>query len=145
MAVCNEKLEKILNELEKRTIRMEKPLKIYVAGNYSADNTIETLQNIGKGEEICAELFKEGFAPFCPWHDKTYATSLPYTYLPVEHFRAVSMVWLEVSEAMLVISGKGEGGGVDAEIVRAKEFGVLIFESMNALLDWRIKSKTNRK
>ena len=46
--------------------------RIYVAGRYSADNVLDVLRNIGRGEKMCAKLFKMGYAPYCPWHDKTY-------------------------------------------------------------------------
>ncbi|MBL0732235.1 MAG: hypothetical protein JJW03_05210 [Desulfosarcina sp.] len=116
---------------------MNNPKRVYVAGRYSADNTIETLQNIGKGEQTCARLFNAGFAPFCPWHDKSYAIGLPYSILPVELFRATSMAWLEVSDAVLVISGKGEGGGVDDEIKRAEELGIPVLYDFDSLMEWR--------
>ena len=36
---------------------MTKRPRVYVAGPYSADNVLEVLKNIAKGEETCANLF----------------------------------------------------------------------------------------
>ena len=117
------------------------PIKVYVAGLYSADNVLEALRNIGRGEKKCAEIFNWGFAPFCPWHDKSYARDLTYKPLPVENFYKASLSWLAVSDAMLVISGIGEGGGVDAEIDVAVRLGMPIFHNLKDLVIWRDGNK----
>ena len=63
-------------------------IKVYVAGPYSADNVIDVLKNIGRGEKMCSQLFQDGFAPFCPWHDKSYVIDehdgMPLTFATVE-------------------------------------------------------------
>ena len=93
--------------------------RIYIAGKYSADNIIEGLQNIGRGERAAAMLFQAGYTPFCPWADAVYCKLLCDEELPKQKFYDASLEWLRVSDAMLVISGAGEGGGVDKEIGRA--------------------------
>jgi len=113
------------------------PLKVYVAGEYSADNVISVLKNIGRGESFCTMLFKMGFAPFCPWHDAQYAKHLWYQEPSKQEFYDASLAWLSVSDAMLVISGQGKGGGVDAEIAFAKERDIPVFYSTDALCYWR--------
>jgi len=110
--------------------------KIYVAGRYSAGNIIEGLQNIGKGEAVCARLFREGFAVFCPWADSTYCKLLWMDDLRKESFYQASIAWLEVSDAVLVISGEGDGGGVDAEIKIAGELGIPVFRRVFDLIKW---------
>ena len=110
--------------------------KVYIAGDYSANNTIKTLQNIGKGEKAAAQLFDMGFAPFCPWHDKSYAMELCDKELEVSKFYNASLAWLEVSDAVFVISGRGNGGGVDAEIKRAIELKIPVFDSLVCLKRW---------
>lgn len=114
--------------------------RIYIAGDYSADNTIKTLQNIGKGEKVAARIFDHGYAPFCPWHDKGYAMELCTRSLPVEKFYRASIAWLEVSDAMLVISGKGNGGGVDKEIEIAEKLGIPVFYSERELIHWQYEN-----
>ena len=103
-------------------------IKVYVAGNYSANNVIDVLKNIGIGEKTCAELFHDGFSPFCPWHDASYVKDACYLKdIDVSLFHKHSMAWLEVSDCVYVISGVGNKGGVDAEIKRADELGIPVF------------------
>jgi len=110
--------------------------RVYCAGSYSAKNVLDVLRNIGKGQQACAELFKAGFAPFCPWHDKSYVIDNPDVNFEVAQFHNHSMAWLEVSDAIYVISGVGDGGGVDAEIERAEELGIPVFYSIDDLFEW---------
>jgi len=117
--------------------RKKLPLRIYVAGKYSGPDVISVLKNIGMGEKACGDLFYNGYAPFCPWHDAGYVKHLCLKKLDKEMFYAASLAWLEVSDAILVISGKGDGGGVDAEIKFAEERGIPVFDSMFDLKLWR--------
>ncbi len=34
--------------------------RIYVAGKYSADNVLDVLKNIGRGQAMCSKLFSLG-------------------------------------------------------------------------------------
>ena len=113
-----------------------KPLKIYCAGKYSADNTIQTLQNIGRGQKMAAELFALGFAPFCPWWDRTFIMDNPYLDFDKSRFYDASLAWMECSDAVYVISGAGDGGGVDAEIKRAGELYIPVFHNLEKLIAW---------
>ena len=114
-------------------------IKVYVAGNYSADNVIDVLKNIGKGEKTCSELFYDGFAPFCCWHDASYAKEACYAEIDKDRFYKASITWLKVSDCMYVISGKGKGGGVDAEINIAEDLHIPIFYNYTDLYKWSLK------
>jgi len=120
---------------------MKKRIKVYVAGSYSADNVLAVLQNIGRGEKACAELFRLGFAPFCPWHDKSYVIDNPDVEFKIEDFYEYSISWLEVSEIMLVLEGSENSGGVKIETELAKELGIPIFYSIEALVSYRGRHK----
>lgn len=109
--------------------------RIYVAGAYSADNVLDVLRNIGRGEKMCAELFSIGFAPFCPWHDKSYVTYNPNGDFTVEQFYQYSMAWLEVSDAILVIPGWEKSKGTIAEIKRADELGIPVFYNIATMVN----------
>ena len=100
--------------------------RVYVAGSYSANNVLDVLKNIGRGEQICTELFLKGYAPFCPWHDKDYVLRAPDAEFTVKMFYDYSMAWLEVSDIMLVLPNSENSKGTQAEIVRAKELGIPI-------------------
>ena len=43
--------------------------RFYIAGKYSDDNVISTLDNIKLGIKMGAVLVGKGFAPFCPFLD----------------------------------------------------------------------------
>ena len=104
-------------------------VKIYVAGLYSKNskgekaNVIEVLENIKNGITVCNRLLSLGYAVFCPWLDFQYGLTGDFK-VTEEQYKANSIAWLEVSDAMLVISGAGLGGGVDDEIIR--EFKLII-------------------
>ena len=110
--------------------------KVYVAGAYSADNIIDCLKNIGRGEDYSAKIFMMGYAPFCPWHDKDYVIKNWDKKLTKEMFYDYSMAWLDVSDIMfLVPEYEGSKGTMD-EIERAKQLNIPIvksFEELNAL------------
>lgn len=112
---------------------MEKRIKVYVAGPYSGDNALSVLQNIGRGEKVCAELFRLGFAPFCPWHDKSYVIDNPDVEFTIEDFYEFSIAWLEVSDAMLVLPGSENSEGVRKEVKRANELGIPVLYSIEYL------------
>ena len=112
-------------------------IKVYVAGNYSANNVLDVLKNIGKGEKMCAKLFGMGFAPFCPWHDKSYVTDRFDAEFTVKQFYDYSMAWLEVSDCVFLLSGWETSKGTIAEIERAEEIDIPIFQSLNELIIFR--------
>ena len=113
--------------------------RVYVAGPYSADNVTDVLRNIGRGEKVCAEVFRNGFAPFCPWHDKSYVTDLPDEDIPVETFYKFSMAWLEVSDAVLLVQGWEKSKGTLAEIEMAKKLGIPIFHDILSMKETLIE------
>jgi hypothetical protein len=102
---------------------------IFVAGLYSRNkkgekaDVFEVLENIRNGQQICRLLIDMGYAPYCPRLDYQYFISSDHPPNE-EQIKAVSLAWLEKSDVILVISGRGLGGGVDAEIARAKELGI---------------------
>jgi hypothetical protein len=111
-------------------------IRVYVAGCYSANNVLDVLRNIGRGQQICAELFSLGFAPFCPWHDKSFITDRPDDHFTVQQFYEYSMAWLEVSDCIYVIPGWTKSSGTRKEIIRADELGIPIFFYKQGLLKW---------
>lgn len=109
--------------------------KVYVAGAFSANNILDCLKNIGRGEEYSAKVFMLGFAPFCPWHDKDYVIQNWTSNFTVKMFYDYCMAWLEVSDILFVIPGWEQSTGTLAEIERAKELGIPIVYSFEELLE----------
>ena len=112
-------------------------IKVYVAGKYSDDNVMDVLKNIGRGEQLSAEVFKHGFAPFCPWHDKDFVIRLPHAGLTKEMFYEYSIVWLKCCDCVLLVPGWETSSGTLEEIKIAKEIGIPVFETMEELIEFR--------
>lgn len=110
--------------------------RVYVAGPYSADNVLDVLRNIGRGEHMAAKLFDKGYAPFCPWHDKDFRIKRPEMVAPVKKYYEFSLAWLEVSDAVLVLSGWEASKGTIKEINRAGELGIPVFYNIEDLKEW---------
>lgn len=115
---------------------MKEKIKVYVAGPYSGDNVLSILQNIGRGEKACAELFRLGFAPFCPWHDKSYVIDNPDIEFKIEDFYEYSIAWLRVSDIMLVLPGHSDSNGTIKEIEIAKELEIAICRSIDEVVNF---------
>lgn len=111
-------------------------IKVYVAGAYSADNVLDVLKNIGRGEHLATELFLMGFAPFVPWHDKDFIIKKPEAEYTVSMFYEYSMAWLEVCDVLILVPGWEDSKGTKAEIDRATELGIPICASIEELLAW---------
>lgn len=109
--------------------------RVYVAGLYSrnADGSvagvIDVLRNIRNGQKAALDIWRKGFSPFCPWLDYQFSL-LDDEPIEIEMYRRYSMDWLEVSDAVVVISGAGIGSGVDAEIKYSEELGIPVFFGM---------------
>ena len=108
-------------------------IKVYVAGAYSADNIINCLKNIGRGEHYSAELFMRGYAPFCPWHDADYVIKNWDKDFTVRQFYDYSMAWLDVSDVVYLVPGWENSKGTLAEIERAKQLNIPVVKSFYEL------------
>lgn len=113
-------------------IKMDNIQRIYVAGPYSANDVLDVLKNIGRGEKACAELFSRGYAPFCPWHDKSYVIDMPDSNFTVQQFYDFSTAWLEVSDCIYILPNSENSKGTQAEIKKAKELNIPIFYSIDS-------------
>ena len=108
--------------------------RVYVAGPYSADNIIDVFENMRKGMRAGLEVFLAGYAPWVPWHDFHHQLVLrDDESIPVQYYYEMSMAWLEVSDAVLVLPGWEGSRGTRAEIKRAEELKIPIFFTFQAL------------
>ncbi len=109
-------------------------MRVYIAGLYSRNaqgekaDVMEVLTNINDGLAMASILLLQGYNVFCPHLDHQYM--FQGWIIPEQRFKDNSMAWLEVSDCVLVISGQGLGGGVDAEIARAEELGIPVYCSL---------------
>ena len=113
---------------------MKKRIKVYVAGAYSADNVLSVLQNIGRGEKACAELFRLGFAPFCPWHDKSYVMDNPDIEFKMMDFYEFSIAWLKVSDIVFIVPKSSHSWGTTREIEIANKLKIPVVYSIDELV-----------
>jgi len=117
--------------------------KVYVAGAYSDDSVIGVLKNIGRGEYWAAELFSFKFAPFTPWHDKSFIIRNFEDKFIIKQFYDYSLEWLKVSDILFIVPNKPglknwqDSKGTLKEIEVAKNLGIPIFYNLSDLLNWR--------
>lgn len=126
-------------------------LKVYVAGAYSADNVIDVLKNIGRGQQAAVELFQRGYAPFCPWHDKEFVINGWRNNFTVQQFLDYSMEWLKVSDALIVVpnihgmKNWQDSTGTLAEIEMAKKLKIPVCFNYDDLYYAEMKIENKQK
>lgn len=127
-------------------------VKVYVAGAYSDDNVLGVLRNIGRGQSIAATLFCRGYAPFVPWHDKTFVIEWWQYNFSIKMFYEYSMEWLRVSDAVFIVPNHHglknwqDSGGTLKEIEEANKLGIPVFHDYDKLdyyFDNNFKNKQN--
>ena len=108
--------------------------RVYVAGAYNAGDVISVLDNMRRGMRVSTEVMLAGFAPFCPWLDYHYQLMLrDGETLTVQQYYDYSMAWLEASDFVLVLPNSEHSKGVKAELARAKELGIPVFQTVEEL------------
>jgi len=110
---------------------------VYVAGPYSCDPLPKALNNMRSGIRASAELLMEGLTPFCPFLDFLFWFTLGGSEsISKERIYQYSMSWLEVCDAVYVLSGWERSTGTKREIIRAKELGIPVFYTREDLMEW---------
>lgn len=108
------------------------PMKIYIAGPYSAKNESEMENNSNKAIDAGIEVYKKGHIPFIPhlthWVDrrcKSTNVSLEY-----EDYIQWDIEWLKTCDALIYL---GSSTGVDQELKIAEDYGKPVFRSLNEI------------
>jgi len=114
------------------------PLRVYVAGAYSADNVLQVLRNMKRGMKLATEALQTGeILPFVPWFDYHFFLQEDESKrkLTVKDVYNYSMSFLtNWAEAVLVQQdGWVESKGTVAEVNKAKELGIPVFFTLEAL------------
>mgnify|MGYP003146706429 CR=1 FL=1 len=82
---------------------VDKPLRVYIAGPYSAEAEIDVQRNVRKAMEAARALIEKGHIPFCPhllhWVDRQRDDRLPYDYC-MEY----GLTWLRQCQGIVRIS-----------------------------------------
>ena len=105
-------------------------LRVYVAGAYSADSAIGTLNNMRRGIQWSKEVWLAGHAPFCPWADHLFILGMTDEEMAVftngADYYDASEAWLLVSDVMFATPGWENSKGTQKEIAKAQEVGVRV-------------------
>lgn len=98
---------------------------IYVAGPYRSPTIHGIIENIRRAEEVSIEALRKGWSPFVPHKNLSLLDGL----FPDAAFLAADMAWLERADAVVLAPGWENSEGTRAEIERAKEMGIPVFEA----------------
>jgi len=102
--------------------------RIYVAGPFSNENTIEVFSNMRRGMRKATELLVRGYAPFCPWVDYHYSLMLlADEKIEKKDYWAYSLAFLDVCDAVLLLPNWKTSPGTLREIKRAEQLGIPVF------------------
>ena len=105
-------------------------IRVYIAGPYNAHSIIKVLNNIRVGINMAVVLLQAGFAPFCPFLDFQFQLQAELT---VKQFKAFSMAWVEVSDAIFMLDGWEQSAGAIAEKEEAERLDIPVFYRLEEL------------
>lgn len=117
---------------EKRKIEETNMRRIYIAGKLNAD-ACGYLKNCHDMIKVANEVRKLGHAVFVPCFD--LLAGIVDGKMEYRDYADNNMAWLEASDAVLVLPNSENSKGTQAEIARARELGIPIFESLEELTD----------
>lgn len=116
--------------------------RIYVAGLltprgvWSKNLAIDHLINQRKMVRAALEVLLAGFDPFVPAFDHNFWWVMQEgEFITEPMIKRYSKSWLEVCDAMLLTLGWRQSLGTLAEIEKAKQLGIPIFESLEELIE----------
>jgi hypothetical protein len=109
---------------------MTTPLKIYIAGPYTAATEAERVKNVNAAIDASFVLYSQGHYPYIPhlthFIDQR-AKEVGFT-LEWEDYIRWDLTWLEFCDALLYL---GSSRGADLELKAAQKAGKLIFYSLS--------------
>ena len=105
-----------------------KPLRVYIAGPYSKGDVVV---NVREAMLAWHKLRNCGFIPFCPHLNHFLHLLIPLEY---EKWLLWDLEWLAVCDALLRLPG--ESPGADRECRAAKDLGIPVFDSIEAVVKY---------
>jgi hypothetical protein len=111
---------------------MNKPLKIYIAGPYTAETEIERVKNVNAAIDASFVLFSQGHYPYIPHLTHFIDQRARQVKFKMEwrDYIRWDLVWLEVCDALLYLASSR---GADLELRAARESGKQIFYSLEEI------------
>ena len=111
---------------------MNKSLKIYIAGPYSAETAEQRLQNVNVAIDAALQVFFKGHFPYVPHlthyvDERANATNITMRW---EDYITWDMPWVAACEALLYLRSSR---GADLELKAAQALGKQIFYSVDEI------------
>jgi len=103
-----------------------KPIRVYITGPYTKG---DVAQNVHAAIQAGDRLAQAGLFPFIP--HLTHFWHLLYSH-DWKFWLAQDFVWLEACDVLLRLPG--ESNGADLEVQRARELGMTVYWSVEAIL-----------
>lgn len=109
--------------------KLTQPLKIYIAGPYSAETAEQRLKNVLTAIDVGIALYSRGHFPYVPHlthfiDERANAIGTPMSW---EDFIKWDMPWVAACDALLYLKNSR---GADLELRAAKKLGKKIFYSL---------------
>ena len=105
---------------------------VYIASPYTLGNK---LRNTHRQIYVADVLANHNFIPFWPLSSHYWDELHPHNY---EFWMEQDYAWIEKCDCLLRL--EGESKGADLEVAHAEECGVLVFYSINDLLNWAVEN-----
>lgn len=105
---------------------------VYVAGKFRGPTAWDVEQNIRRAEAVGMDVARLGAAPLIPHAN----TRFFHGTLTDDFWLAATMAMLERCDAVMLVSGWETSAGTRAEVARARERGIQVFEYMSELSYW---------
>ena len=121
---------------------MDKPLKIYIAGPYTAETTEQMVTNVNAAIDASFIIFSRGHFPYIPHltHFIDQRAKEVGFKMEWEDYIRWDLAWLENCDALLYLSSSR---GADLELRAAKEAGKQIFYSLNEITHVNVELSTS--
>jgi len=111
---------------------MSKPLKIYIAGPYTAATADQVHNNVNRAIDAGLVLFLKGHFPYIPHLTHFVDGRAAETGIGLEwtDYMKWDFPWLAACDALLYLKGSR---GADLELEKAKELGKIVFLSIDEI------------
>jgi hypothetical protein len=109
-----------------KRLKPGQPLRIYIAGPYSADTPKGVRQNVLRASRVAQELCARGHIPFCP-HSHSHGWEADGRLIYGDFMR-VALMWLSQCEAVYFI---GPSPGANRELEVAQNLGFPVYRSLD--------------
>lgn len=111
---------------------MTQPLKLYIAGPYTAPTEQQRMANVNAAIDAAIAAYRKGHFPFIPHLTHFVDVRAKQSSLPLqwEDYIRWDLVWLNECDAVLCLGGSR---GADLELDAAKRLGKRIFSSVDEL------------